>query len=131
MVTWSTVMPRSASSSSTSRYDSPKRRSQRTARTITSDGKQKPAKADCAMVGRVDEGSCDSLPAQGSLAAGATVLVRPCRKDTAARTGPVMGLRQPHDRREPCLCCIQPARSPDITNQTSYVEALGGVSVAW
>src|SRR5215204_2141271 len=52
MVTWSTVMPRSASSSSTSRYDSPKRRSQRTARTITSDGKQKPAKADCAMVGR-------------------------------------------------------------------------------
>ena len=39
-------MPRSASSSSTSRYDRPKRRYQRTASTITSGGKQKPAKAD-------------------------------------------------------------------------------------
>jgi hypothetical protein len=38
--------PRSASSSSTSRYDSAKRRYQRTASTITSGGKQKPAKAD-------------------------------------------------------------------------------------
>src|SRR6266516_3589675 len=39
-------MPRSASSSSTSRYDNAKRSYQRTANTITSDGKQKPAKAD-------------------------------------------------------------------------------------
>jgi hypothetical protein len=37
---------RSASSSSTSRKDRPKRRYQRTASTITSGGKQKPAKAD-------------------------------------------------------------------------------------
>src|SRR4030095_16849777 len=42
-------MPRSARSSSTSRYDSAKRRHQRTARTITSGGKQKPANADRAM----------------------------------------------------------------------------------
>src|SRR5215216_4719042 len=46
MVTWSTSTPRSASSSSTSRYDSAKRRYQRTASTITSGGKQKPANAD-------------------------------------------------------------------------------------
>jgi hypothetical protein len=38
--------PRSARSSSTSRNDRPKRRYQRTASTITSGGKQKPAKAD-------------------------------------------------------------------------------------
>src|SRR4029450_1211167 len=42
-------MARSARSSSTSRYDSAKRRYQRTARTITSGGKQKPANADRAM----------------------------------------------------------------------------------
>src|SRR6266511_425889 len=46
MVTWSTSIPRSARSSSTSRYDRPKRRYQRTASTITSGGKRKPAKAD-------------------------------------------------------------------------------------
>jgi hypothetical protein len=46
-VTWSTSTPRSVSSSSMSRYDSPKRRYQRTAKTITSGGKRKPAKADC------------------------------------------------------------------------------------
>src|SRR5215207_4579151 len=46
MVTWSTSIPRSASSSSTSRYDRPKRRYQRTVRTMTSGGKRKPAKAD-------------------------------------------------------------------------------------
>jgi hypothetical protein len=46
MVTWSTSIPRSASSSSTSRYDSANRRYQRTASTITSEGKQKPANAD-------------------------------------------------------------------------------------
>src|SRR6266540_3877147 len=51
MVTWSTSTPRSASSSSTSRYDSAKRRYQRTASTITSGGKQKPAKADRALAG--------------------------------------------------------------------------------
>jgi hypothetical protein len=45
-VTWSTSTPRSMSSSSTSRYDSPKRKYQRTATTITSGGKRKPAKAD-------------------------------------------------------------------------------------
>src|SRR5512132_122698 len=45
MVTWSTWMPRSANSSPTSRYDSAKRRYQRTASTITSGGKQKPANA--------------------------------------------------------------------------------------
>src|SRR5215207_6979846 len=39
-------MPRSARSSSTSRYDNAKRRYQRTESTITSGGKQKPAKAD-------------------------------------------------------------------------------------
>jgi hypothetical protein len=43
MVTWSTSTPRSASSSSTSRYDNPNRRYQRTARTITSGGNRKPA----------------------------------------------------------------------------------------
>src|SRR6266536_1115451 len=43
---WSTSIPRSASNSSTSRYDSPKRRYQRTATTMTSGGKRKPAKAD-------------------------------------------------------------------------------------
>jgi hypothetical protein len=43
-------MPRSARSSSTSRNDRPNRRYQRTASTITSDGKQKPAKADRGMV---------------------------------------------------------------------------------
>src|SRR5512132_4265798 len=42
-------IPRSASNSSTSRYERPKRRYQRTASTITSGGKQKPAKADRAM----------------------------------------------------------------------------------
>src|SRR4029453_10290764 len=52
MVVWSTSMPRSARSSSTSRYDSAKRRYQRTERTITSGGKQKPAKADRAREGR-------------------------------------------------------------------------------
>src|SRR5512133_3390822 len=46
MVTWSTWMPRSASSSSTSRYDSAKRRYHRTASTITSGGKQNPTNAD-------------------------------------------------------------------------------------
>src|SRR6266511_5004817 len=46
MVTWSTSTPRSASSSSTSRYDSAKREYQRTGSTITSGGKQKPTKAD-------------------------------------------------------------------------------------
>src|SRR6266540_5176765 len=46
MVTWSTSTPRSTSSSSTSRYDRPKRRYQRTAMTMTSGGKRKPAKAD-------------------------------------------------------------------------------------
>jgi hypothetical protein len=46
-VTWSTSTPRSVSSSSTSRYDSPKRRYQRTASTITSGGKRKPAKEVC------------------------------------------------------------------------------------
>src|SRR5215216_3377760 len=45
-------MPRSARSSSTSRYDNAKRRYQRTERTITSGGKQKPAKASPAMEGR-------------------------------------------------------------------------------
>src|SRR5215216_256008 len=50
MVTWSTWMSRSASSSSTSRYDNAKRRYQRTASTITSGGKQKPAKADREMI---------------------------------------------------------------------------------
>src|ERR687895_634307 len=52
MVVWSTSMPRSARSSSTSRYDNAKRRYQRTERTITSGGKQKPAKANPAMEGR-------------------------------------------------------------------------------
>jgi hypothetical protein len=42
-------VPRSASSSSMSRYDSAKRRYHRTASTITSGGKQKPAKADRAI----------------------------------------------------------------------------------
>jgi hypothetical protein len=42
-------MPRSANSSSTSRYDGAKRRYQRTASTITSGGKQKPAKAERAL----------------------------------------------------------------------------------
>src|SRR5688500_10170354 len=46
MVTWSTWTPRSASSSSTSRYDSAKRSYQRTASTITSGGAQQPANAD-------------------------------------------------------------------------------------
>src|SRR6266567_3197634 len=46
MLTWSTSMPRSASSSSTSRYDKPYRRYQRTASIITSAGKRKPAKAE-------------------------------------------------------------------------------------
>src|SRR6266540_4384315 len=46
MVTWSTWIPRSVSSSSTSRYDNAKRRYQRTASTMTSGGKQKPAKAE-------------------------------------------------------------------------------------
>src|SRR4029453_1409189 len=50
MVTWSTWTPRSVSSSSTSRYDNANRRYQRTASTITSGGKQKPAKADRGMV---------------------------------------------------------------------------------
>jgi hypothetical protein len=45
MVTWSTSMPRSAKSSSTSRYERWKRRYQRTATEITSGGKQKPRKA--------------------------------------------------------------------------------------
>src|SRR6266508_5550534 len=49
MVTWSTWIPRSVSNSSTSRYDSGKRRYQRTASTMTSGGKQKPAKADGAI----------------------------------------------------------------------------------
>jgi hypothetical protein len=39
-------IPRSVSNSSISRYDRPKRRYQRTASTITSGGKRKPAKAD-------------------------------------------------------------------------------------
>ena len=44
---------------------------------------------------------------------------------TAVRSG--HGLRHPHDRREPCLLHIQPAHSPDITNQSNphYAEALG------
>src|SRR6266511_3432873 len=46
MVTWSTSIPRSASSSSMLRYDRPNRRYQRTVSTITSGGKQKPANAD-------------------------------------------------------------------------------------
>src|SRR5215216_5319309 len=46
MVTWSTWTPRSASSSSTSRYDSAKRRYHRTASTIMSGGKQNPTNAD-------------------------------------------------------------------------------------
>src|SRR6266540_1508592 len=46
MVTWSTWMPRSASSSATSRSDSPNRRYQRTASTITSGGNRNPANAD-------------------------------------------------------------------------------------
>src|SRR5215211_9128808 len=50
MVTWSTWTARLVSSSSTSRYDNAKRRYQRTASTITSGGKQKPAKADCGIV---------------------------------------------------------------------------------
>ena len=45
------LTPRSASSSSTSRYDRPKRRYQRTASTITSDGKRKPANADLGAIG--------------------------------------------------------------------------------
>src|SRR5215216_3602765 len=49
MVTWSTWIPRSVSNSSMSRYDSGKRRYQRTASTMTSGGKQKPAKADGAI----------------------------------------------------------------------------------
>src|SRR5215216_5189555 len=49
MVTWSTWIPRSVSRSSTSRYDSAKRRYQRTASTMMSGGKQKPAKADEAI----------------------------------------------------------------------------------
>src|SRR5215216_1677751 len=49
MVTWSTWIPRSVSSSSTSRYDSATRRYQRTANTMMSGGKQKPAKADEAI----------------------------------------------------------------------------------
>jgi hypothetical protein len=46
MVTWSAWIPRSVSSSSTSRYDSGKRRYQRTASTMTSAGNRKPAKSD-------------------------------------------------------------------------------------
>ena len=46
MVTWSTWMPRSVSSSSTSRYDSAKRSYHRTASTTTSGGKQNPTNAD-------------------------------------------------------------------------------------
>src|SRR6266545_700357 len=45
-MTWSTWIPRSASSSSTARFERPKRRYQRTASTITSAGKRKPAKVD-------------------------------------------------------------------------------------
>jgi putative transposase len=45
-VTWSTSTPRSTRNSSTSREDRPKRRYQRTAKTITSGGKRKPVKAD-------------------------------------------------------------------------------------
>ena len=48
----STSTPRSANSSSTSRYDSAKRRYQRTASTITSGGKQKPANAARTTVAR-------------------------------------------------------------------------------
>src|SRR5215212_8696301 len=43
MVTWSTSTPRSARSSSTSRYASPKRRYHRTASRITSGGNRNPA----------------------------------------------------------------------------------------
>ena len=50
-VTWSTSTPRSASSSSTSRWERPKRRCQRTASTITSGGKRKPENADCGIRG--------------------------------------------------------------------------------
>src|SRR6266511_4832401 len=46
MLTWSTSMPRSARSSSTSRYDRPNRRYQRTASVITSGGNRYPAKAE-------------------------------------------------------------------------------------
>src|SRR5437764_7410765 len=46
MLTGSTSTPRSASSSSTFRYDSPNRKYQRTARVMTSAGKRKPAKAE-------------------------------------------------------------------------------------
>ena len=46
MLTWSTSTPRSVSSSSTSRQDRPKRRYQRTARTMASDGNRKPENAD-------------------------------------------------------------------------------------
>jgi hypothetical protein len=42
-----------ASSSSTSRYDSPNRRYQRTATTIPSDGKRKPANADLGAIGEL------------------------------------------------------------------------------
>jgi hypothetical protein len=45
-------MPRSANSSSMSRYDSAKRRYQRTASTITSDGKRKPAKVERGAIDR-------------------------------------------------------------------------------
>jgi hypothetical protein len=45
-VRWSTSTPRSVSSSSRSRYDSPKRSYQQTAKTITSGGNWKPVKAD-------------------------------------------------------------------------------------
>src|SRR6266545_7145271 len=46
MHTWSTSMPRSARSSSTSRWDRPNRRYQRTASVITSGGNRYPAKAE-------------------------------------------------------------------------------------
>src|SRR6266545_4058433 len=62
-VTWSTLTPRSARSSSTSRYERPNRRYHRTARAMTSGGNRYPAKAErgdgagqryrCGLIARV------------------------------------------------------------------------------
>jgi len=61
-VTWSTWTPRSATSSSTSRYDKPYRRYQRTATTITSAGNLNPANAD--LGGSQKRGRVDSFTDQ-------------------------------------------------------------------
>src|SRR5215203_4147039 len=75
MVTWSTVMP--------VRRAAPRRRGM-TARSADPSappgrshrmGSRSRRRQTARWLGGVDEGSCDSLPAQGSLAAGATVLL--------------------------------------------------------